>query len=221
MAFPSGKELMQTDGTYTISASENLNIPYLLYYPDDFCPQKESLPLVAFLHGGGERGNNPWLLTCHSLPKLCMKELPVRCIVVSPQCASGKDWYYYMPFLMSFIYAIADAAHADSKRISLTGISMGAYGVWELAALYPDSFQKILPICGGGMPWTAQAYIHMPIWAVHGVLDDVVPAETSIQMVRAINLAGGSAKLTLYPDVGHHAWERVFADSSFLKWLIT
>lgn len=212
---------MQTNGIYNIRSSENLSIPYLIYYPDDFQPQAESLPLVIFLHGGGERGYDPHLLTCHSLPRLCMKKLTERCIVVSPQCAPEKDWYYYMPFLMPFIYDIAASTHADVEKISLTGISMGAYGVWELAGLYPHSFKKILPICGGGMPWMADNYTQLSVWAIHGALDQVVPIETSIQMVKAINLAGGNAKLTIYPNVGHHAWEPAFANPNVLKWLVT
>lgn len=211
---------MQKSFCYHPSNIFSPKIPYLIYYPDDFNPSEEMLPLIVFLHGGGERGNNPYLITCHSLPMLCQKALPERCIVLSPQCASEKDWYYYMPFLMEFIDSMASNYGANKNRISLTGISMGAFGVWELASLYPDRFCSLVPICGGGMSWTAENLVHIPIWAFHGALDDVVPVEASINMIKAINQAGGHAKLTIYPETGHHAWVPAYSEPSLLNFML-
>lgn len=211
---------MQEKSIYRSHHAGAVTIPYLLYRPTDFDPPKEALPMILFLHGGGERGDNPGALLCHSLPMLCETGLHQRCLVLSPQCAKEKDWYWYMPFLMELADSVASSCNADFSRLSLTGISMGAYGAWELASLFPDRFCSLAPVCGGGMTWNADRYGRLPIWAFHGREDPVIPFQASKHMVDAVNRAGGNARLTLYDGVGHHAWEQAYAEPALLPFLL-
>jgi predicted peptidase len=98
----------------------------------------------------------------------------------------------------------------DAHGVYLTGESMGGYGTWALAAAHSERFAAIAPICGGGEPaWAAQLK-GVPTWAFHGADDKVVPPEESRKMVAAIQHAGGDARLTIYPGIGHDSWTETF-----------
>ena len=108
---------------------------------------------------------------------------------------------------------------ADPDRLSVTGISMGGFGTWELALTYPERFMKIAPLCSGGMSWRAWA-IKMPVRAYHGKLDDVVPYAYSTLMVDAVNACGGNAELITFDDLKHNCWDRAFEQTDLIKWLV-
>ena len=95
---------------------------------------------------------------------------------------------------------------------------MGGYGTWFLAMAAPELFAAIAPCCGGGMPWNAEV-LTMPVWAFHGALDDVVPLTETVDMVKAIQRAGGNARLTVFGDCGHDAWTYAY-DETLLQWLL-
>jgi predicted peptidase len=107
----------------------------------------------------------------------------------------------------------------DSRRVYLTGESMGGYGTWALAAAHPERFAAIAPICGGGEPASADRLKGVPTWAFHGADDKVVPPEESRKMVAAIQHAGGDARLTIYPGVGHDSWTTTYRDQRLYGWL--
>ena len=92
----------------------------------------------------------------------------------------------------------------DDKRIYLTGLSMGGFGTWSLAAKYPDRWAAIVPFCGGGDPAKAKEIKDIPCWCFHGDADQAVPVRASREMVEALKAAGGKPKYTEYPGVGHN-----------------
>ena len=113
-------------------------------------------------------------------------------------------------------------AEIDPSRIYLTGLSMGGYGTWELAMRHPDWFAAAAPICGGGDESRASILKSLPIWAFHGDQDTVVWPERSERMVAAVKVAGGQAKLSLLPGVGHDAWSPAYdLKSGLLDWLFS
>lgn len=97
---------------------------------------------------------------------------------------------------------------------------MGGYAAWQLAMSMPDIFAAMVPICGGGMSWNAKRIAHLPIWAVHGKEDPVVPYGESVYMVDAIHKAGGNARLTLLDGVRHNSWEFAFSHGPLWTWLL-
>ena len=123
-----------------------------------------------------------------------------------------------MIFLKDFIDSIIDAYKIDRSRVSLTGISMGGYGTWEMAMCYPEMFRKIAPVCGGGTPWRANR-IQAKIRAFHGDKDDCVPPESSYQMVDAAKSAGKDVLLTVFHDVDHCSWDTAYLTTNVLEWL--
>ncbi len=108
----------------------------------------------------------------------------------------------------------------DTERIYLTGLSMGGYGTWALAAKYPERFAAIVPICGGGKRFMARSLKDIPVWAFHGAKDNVVPLKESVKMVNAVKALGGNARLTVYPDAGHDSWTETYRNKELYSWFL-
>ena len=110
---------------------------------------------------------------------------------------------------------------ADAERVYLTGLSMGGFGTWALAARSPERFAAIVPICGGGLPGKAGRLKDLPTWAFHGGRDRVVRPELSKRMVDAMKAAGAKkVELTIYPDAGHDSWTKTYDNPKLYEWLL-
>ncbi len=194
-----------------------VKIKYLLYLPPGYESDKKDWPLLMFLHGAGESGDNLAKVKLHGPPKLIEnKKRDFPCIVESPQSAR-MGWN--VDLLTALLDDIAAKYRVDKDRIYLTGLSMGGFGTWSLAAAHPERFAAIVPICGGGNPADAAKLKNLPIWVFHGAKDPVVPPERSESMVKAIKAAGGNVKLTVYPDAGHDAWTATYENPELYRWL--
>ena len=194
-----------------------VTMKYLLYLPKDY-DQKMSWPLILFLHGAGERGDDLDLVKKHGPPKLIEagKEFPF--IVVSPQCPGDKWWE---PFELTVLLDdIVEKYRVDKDRIYVTGLSMGGFGTWVLAAYSPERFAALVPICGESDPRLAKRFAHVPVWVFHGAKDPVVPLERSERMVEALKKNGGNVKFTVYPWAGHDSWTEAYDDEQLYEWLL-
>jgi len=192
---------------------------YLLFLPDGYNEHK-SWPLIMFLHGVGERGDDLELVKKHGPPKFVEEKKDFPFIVVSPQCPEDSSWAKEKEFLKELLDDIVARYKVDKDRIYLTGLSMGGYGTWSLACAYPERFAAIAPICGGGEPSEALKLKDMPVWAFHGVQDKVVSVKKSQEMVSAINDLGGNVMLTVYPDVGHDCWTQTYNNPKLYDWFL-
>ncbi|MEA3368586.1 MAG: prolyl oligopeptidase family serine peptidase [Planctomycetota bacterium] len=209
-------QTLQTDAT---KAGE---IRYLLYVPEAYPESKQRWPLVLFLHGAGERGDDLEKVKVHGPPKLVGKGKALPFLCVSPQCPKGGWWD--RPDQVAGLVALLDhlqkTLRVDPDRVYLTGLSMGGFGTWALAMKEPKRFAAIAPICGKGDPSKAERIAHLPTWVFHGGKDRVVPTRHSEEMVEALKAAGGDPKLTVYPDAGHDSWTRTYENPEFWKWLL-
>ena len=107
----------------------------------------------------------------------------------------------------------------DKSRIYLTGISMGGFGSWELAARHPKTFAAVLPICAGGNPKNEPKLLKTPIWVWHGTTDKIVPIGKSSDMVLTVKRAGGTKiKFTRLIGVGHVSWPKAYDDPKVREW---
>jgi predicted peptidase len=195
-------------------------LPYRLLKPDDYDPKK-SYPLVVFLHGAGERGDNNTAQLVHGVAEFAKpanrKKYP--CFLIAPQCPARGMWVKTGQIVLDLIAAIQKEFSIDKKRIYLTGLSMGGYGTWDLLARRPDLFAAGIPICGGGDEKNAKKLAKIAIWAFHGDKDVAVKVERSRNMIEAIKKAGGSPKYTEYKGVGHNSWTRTYSDPKVMEWL--
>ncbi|MEA4823985.1 MAG: prolyl oligopeptidase family serine peptidase [Clostridiaceae bacterium] len=195
-------------------------LDYLLWTPTDL-REDERLPLLIFLHGAGERGPVIDRLYVNGIPKIFSGEHPYRCVVVAPQCPAEETWFPYLHELHALILHTIAQQHCDPARVSLTGLSMGGYGTWELAMAYPELFSAIAPICGGGASWRSSLLKDLPIRVFHGSADDAVPVERSIEMVNAVRRAGGEVEFTIYHGAGHDVWTKAYEGTDLIAWLLS
>lgn len=193
---------------------------YLLALPTGYATDRtKRWPLLLFLHGAGERGENLDLVKSHGPIKLAEQGQEFPFLIVAPQCPTGEWWR--AEILAALLDAIEDRYRVDKTRIYVTGLSMGGYGTWTLALTYPHRFAAIAPICGGGHWWTTPRIKHLPAWVFHGTKDNVVPLKRSQEMVDALRQAGGNVKFTRYPGIGHDSWTATYANPKLYEWLLS
>ena len=192
-------------------------LDYLLSLPADYGKSRKSWPLVLFLHGSGESGHDLAKVKAHGPPKLVETNGPFPFILVSPQ-SPGRGWD--PDVLNALLDSVIKQYRVDKNRVYLTGLSMGGYGTWTLAAAHPEKFAAIAPICGGGNPADAAKLARLPIWVFHGAQDNTVPLKRSEEMVEALKAAGGNPKFTVYPEAGHDSWTATYDNPEFYHWLL-
>ena len=209
----------QVEQSLEVPGQSRLN--YLLYLPKDY-DEKESSPLLLFLHGAGERGNDMLgRVKVHGPPKLIDAGEDFPFIVASPQCKEGGWWQ--SADLSALIDHLESTFHVDRQRIYVTGLSMGGFGTWALALDEPERFAAIAPICGGGNT-IAVSYvkpIQAAVWAFHGAKDTVVPLSESQEMAAALRGHGVDVTLTVYPEANHDSWTETYNNKELYKWLLS
>ncbi|MBQ7052307.1 MAG: phospholipase [Clostridia bacterium] len=195
-------------------------LEYLISYPKGFQEDKE-YPLVIFLHGAGARGKTMERLRKTSSVQNLLKRQDTRgYILLAPFCKRG-DWNEWMAMLIRLVEVYREIPYIDETRIHLTGNSMGGYGTWTLATLYPYWFASVMPICGGGISGFAKNLVGLPIRAFHGLRDKNIDPIESLQMAKAVNLFGGHAELILFPELEHNCWDAVYSDEKNYDWLFS
>ncbi|MFB2934567.1 prolyl oligopeptidase family serine peptidase [Aerosakkonemataceae cyanobacterium BLCC-F154] len=197
--------------------SGNRTYNYLLFLPKGY-ETKEKWPLILFLHGAGERGDNLNFLKRHGVSRVVEEQADFPFIVVSPQCTHRQYWS--VPLLLRLLDEAIANFKVDPERIYLTGLSMGGYGTWHLAAAHPHLFAAIAPICGGGDVDAAFNLKNLPVWAFHGAKDRVVPISESEEMVKAVKKIGGNIKFTVYPETEHDSWTETYNNPELYEWFL-
>ena len=201
-----------------------LMTPYRLLKPRQI---EGKLPLVVFLHGAGQRGVNN-VDQLRTLPEqMVLGEWRQRfpCYLVAPQCPVDSHWTQpdqLKAIMLVIEETIRDQPSIDQARIYLTGLSMGGFGSWSLAASHPKFFAAVVPICGGGQPNQAFPLTNTPIWAVHGDADNVVPVDGSREMIEAIRATGGHPHYTELKGVGHNCWSQTYqVQNEVMNWMFS
>ncbi|CAN5795397.1 hypothetical protein BH09VER1_BH09VER1_19440 [soil metagenome] len=192
---------------------------YKIYLPDGYerDPGK-SWPLLISLHGSGERGDDLKKITTHGVPLLLESGKKLPFIVVAPQCPSHQWWV--PAAVMNLVGDIRAQYRVDSRRIYLTGLSMGGYGTWATAARYPGFFAAIAPVCGGALPEAADRLAGTPAWVFHGDADPVVPLRLDDRIVAALKKVHSPVKYTVYPGVQHDSWTKAYNEPGLYDWFL-
>ena len=192
----------------------------------------EARPLLVFLHGMGERGSDN-LNQLDYLPTwMCSPDWRecFPCYVLAVQCPSNELWVgsWNDAGACRAIFAVENAIerlietdNIDPSRVYLTGLSMGGYGSWALAAHRPDLFAGVVPICGGGDPGTVERLRGLPIWVFHGTADGVVAESNSMEMVAALRSSGIPVGYTRLEGVGHDSWTEAYLNEGAINWLFS
>ena len=221
---------------------------YRMLYPENYTRGK-SYPLIVFLHGAGERGNDNEAQLSHGgalfLKDSLRKQFPA--IVIFPQCPADSFWN---GFTIRMDTAKADVWNrslnisglstperlvkllmdsltghkiADKTRVYLGGLSLGGFGTYDLVIHYPGYFAAAFPICGqANLQVFTERASRVPIWIFHGALDNVVDPQPDRNLIKALQGMGAkNAKYTEYPNANHNSWDSAFAEPGLLPWLFS
>jgi predicted peptidase len=208
----------QQAASFSGRVTVDVSLHYLVYLPEGYGNDVRTWPLVLFLHGAGERGKNLDLVRKYGPPKLIDQGKSFPFILISPQCPNDEWWS--LPALTGLLDEVERQFAVDKTREYVTGLSMGGFGTWKLAMLYPGRFAAIAPVCGGGDTTKVAALKSVPVWAFHGSKDPVVPLERSESLVRALKAAGGDVRLTVYPEAAHDSWTETYDNPEIYDWLL-
>lgn len=209
-------------GSHTGTVQKVVKVQYLINLPAGYEGKSgEVWPLLVFLHGSGERGDNLDLVKVHGPLKHEEQIKDFNFIVLAPQCPANED--FDSETLFSLIEQIVESYKVDKDRIYLTGLSMGGAATWDLAMLFPEYFAAIAPVCGyvnRNYPFKAEALKNMPIWVFHGANDDIVPVHREANMVTALTSLGNNINFTIYPTANHDAWTETYNNRKLYEWLL-
>lgn len=216
-----------------------LSLPYRLLKPIGFEAEnrdpQQRYPLVVFLHGAGERGDDNERQLIHGGRNFADEAMRRRhpAFVVAPQCPAEKTWSLVrglalgnkddarkpVQSVLGLIEQLKQEFPVDENRIYVGGLSMGGFGTWEILKVQPELAAAAFPICGGGDPDAVERFKSTPIWVFHGGADGVVPPERSRDMVDALKAVGGNVIYTEYEGVGHDSWTQTFNNLLMWDWL--
>jgi predicted peptidase len=247
IAVPAHAKKQETGFLDRTLSLHDITYKYQVYVPEDWTP-REKWPVILFLHGSGERGNDGLQQTDVGIGgAIRSNRSEVRAIVVMPQCPK-KLWWIMPPMdevAMTALEMAAKEFHGDPQRTYLTGMSMGGFGTWHLAAKYPGRFAALVVVCGGIHPRAAvlKAFPELakftspdspksyseaaarigktPVWIFHGAKDNIVPVAESQGMYEAMKQIGAEAHYTEYPNLGHDAWDKAYDEPKLFPWLFS
>ncbi|MEK6325338.1 MAG: prolyl oligopeptidase family serine peptidase [Acidobacteriota bacterium] len=216
---------------------------FRVFKPKGWSRKKKS-PVILFLHGAGERGDDNLAQTRVGIgPAIVRQQESFPFVVVLPQCPRNRWWSepdMQAQALKALDQTVAEF-NCDSERTYLTGLSMGGYGSWAIAANNPDRFAALAIVCGGvrpppGLslpkeatppttasdPYSAVAakVDKTPVWVFHGGADLAVPVSESRKMVEALKAAGGNVRYDEYEAVGHNSWDKAYAEPEIFSWML-
>ena len=201
---------------YRLSIPGFGTLQFLLHLPSGYASQ-QAWPLILFLHGSGEVGTDPSVLTKLG-PSGYAEGLPsFPFIVLSPQLSVEQWWD---PAVLDVLLThIVRHYRVDQDRMIVTGLSLGGYGTWSMAVTYPTRFSCAVPVAGGGDPAAVCRIAHLPVWVFHGANDTAVPVGEAQAMVNALRACGGNVQFTVYPERGHDSWNPTYTNPDVFDWM--
>lgn len=224
--------------TFQTSFGRSMN--YRIYLPADYRADR-SYPMLLFLHGAGERGDDNEAQLKNVAGTLPADHSELRdCIIVAPQCPKNEKWVDVenwsqcnystdsipqskaMREVIELLDFLQDQYSVDSDRCYVAGLSMGGYGTWDLLVRCGDRFAAAIPVCGGCDVEKAALLTDIPIRTFHGMKDPTVPyTGTSMMVERIRNLGGSKITFTPYPEGNHLIWDEAFATDGLFTWLLS
>lgn len=246
LAFNSAGRAAETSGFVARSYNDGKghSLPYRLFIPAGYDASKQ-YPLVLYFHGAGGRGTDN-LKQMTDVPRFMVLAEPANqrqwpCFILAPQCPENQQWaampwseptgvgkFTSITWPMEAALALVDSLPQeyrgiDVSRLYVTGISMGGYGTWDAVCRVPKKFKAAVPICGGGDPVKIAQVTdlkNLRVWAYHSADDQAVPVGRTREMIDALKaLPGNQPRNTEFPDGGHDAYTRAYADPALLPWL--
>lgn len=204
---------------YQAIIQEKISLKYILDVPEGI---QQPYPLILFLHGAGERGDDLDKVKAHS-PFTYRHLMNEKVAILAPQCPEGEYWDTKAVYAL--LKNVMEKYPVDKDRIYLTGLSMGGWGTWKLADERPELFAAVAPVCAPmHRPAHSRACEQLedkPVWIFHGALDDIVPVDDSNRMYDKLKTCSTTVNYTVYEDANHNSWDATYSNPDFYKWLLS
>ena len=216
-------------------------LAYRILFPEHFDPAKKH-PVLLFLHGAGERGNDNTAQLIHGGDLIKHKMNQLGGIAIFPQCPEDDYWIEIretdnkangirnfepntekvsksLGHVIQLVEKFSTQDFVYPNRIYVAGLSMGGMGTFDLCWRMPNTFAAASAICGAGSTEKAKEFSQLPLRIYHGEDDVVVSVEESKEMIRALRSSGGNPEVFLYPGVNHNSWDNAFSEPDFIEWM--
>ena len=190
----------------------------LLFVPDHYA-ERPHWPLLLYLHGAAERGDDLERAAATGPPKEIGGGRALPLIVLAPILPAGQTWEAAR--LGALLDAVLATERVDPERVYLSGKSLGGFGAWTLATAAPRRFAALVPVAAAADPATVCASKDVPVWAFHNRDDPVVAVAKDEAGIAALQHCGGTARLTVFPAGGHDAWSAAYAKPELYEWLLS
>ena len=195
---------------------------YTVFVPSAY-DGNTAVPAVLFLHGSGERGDDGIKPAQAGLGAAIHGDPgSFPALAIFPQ--ARQTWANDSADAKAALAALDDVLKdykIDRNRVSLTGLSMGGSGSWQMAAAHPDRFAALVTICGQGKPELAASVKAMPTWTVVGDMDRDATVQSVRLFSQALRDAGAKVNETEYRSVGHNSWDRAYTNPLLIDWLVS
>jgi predicted peptidase len=219
-------------------------LKYRILYPENFDATKK-YPVVFFLHGSGERGNDNEKQLSNGAKMFLADNFRQKypAIIIFPQCAEESYWANVeieaintkrffnfikggsptksMSLLLQLTDKMSKESFTDAGKIYVGGLSMGGMGTFEILRRRPKTFAAAFAICGGDNVANVKKYKHIPLWIFHGGMDDVVNPQLSYAIYKELQALGKEPKYTVYPKANHNSWDSTFSEPGLMDWLFS
>ncbi len=206
----------QVKADFSTDVTIRYSYQYVLHKP---AVSKQKKPLIIFLHGSGEKGTDIEKVKVHG-PLKYLKTASLDAFILAPQCPETAYWE--SESLHQLIQKIIQENNIDTSKIYLTGLSMGAWGAWNLAIAHPETFAALVPIAGfvDRVPMIENCKLqHIPIKIYHGLMDDVVSVDYSVAIYKRLKQCNTNIELIIFDDANHDSWSRVYDDVQMYNWM--
>lgn len=214
----------ETSDTWSKEITTSVRMQYLVVLPRNYTANHAPWPVILYLHGAGDRGNDLALVRRTEAVQQAETRSDFPFILIAPQVSDpDQSWLY--PGNRSAALGILDKTlrkyHGDPTRVYVTGISMGGWGAWFFAYKFPNRFAAIAPLCGldADLLWAPQI-ARTPVWAFHGTNDNVAPIIGTERMVEALQKLGADPKYTPVVGGDHDIAKAIYSRNDLYKWFL-
>lgn len=207
----------------TVEHISNASLPYLFSSPADNA--NKPAPLVLFLHGARDRGNDLNTLLEWGLPKFVDSSSSLPYIFAAPQLPEGQTWVERESDVIALLDQLISSQPVDPSRVIISGFSLGTAGAWHIAASHPGRFAGLVAV-SGRVPKTLEApqlaaLKEIPIQIFQGGKDEKLPIEDTEQIVATFREAGATVDFTVFPDGDHFIADEVYGDPKLQQWFVS
>jgi enterochelin esterase-like enzyme len=193
---------------------------YWITLPKDYGRELKKWPLIIYLHPSFVQGHDLSRIGTPVPPDVDEIRNNFPFVVLTPQCPDEYD-AWPSDIVVELVDEMVKRYNVDTRRVYVTGFSLGGRGTWSVAVDHPELFAAIVPVGGSyGHPERLSRIKDVPVWAFHGNQDSTVMFGPVRDMVQDLKDSGGNVRFTIYEGEGHGIAGRAYRTKELYEWLL-